>query len=116
MTPKERLLSHEQLVTLILEHKYIPQASQQNWKDMLGALVEINPGMNVEAGCSGCLINIAERAKFYIQMIKDELEIMNSTKFMTFPAHTPKVEEVSNPEDFKPIIEKRKPGKKPKQK
>lgn len=111
MTPKERLLSHEQLVNLIINHQYIPQASQENWRDLLGAMTELYPGGDYEPGCAGCLMDIANKARLYIQMIKDEKEMMSAMQFMTFPAHVPKTEEVKHPEDFKPIIEKRKPGR-----
>lgn len=83
MTAKERLVMHEGLVDLIINHQYVPEKSQANFNELLGALRELNPGAKYDPGCSGCLMTIAQRAKVTILSIKHE-----GLTFMTFPKRT----------------------------
>lgn len=83
MTAKERLLSEEALVDLMLKHSFVPQKSAQNFNNMLAALREINPSAVYDPGCSGCMMDIAQQAKVFINRIKEESKLT----FMTFPKH-----------------------------
>lgn len=94
MTIKERLLAQEQLIYLILERKYIPQRSQQNFNEVLICLREINPALNYQPSCTGCLMEIANNAKFYINKFKEELVQQSAAQFMTFPKQEPEVKNV----------------------
>lgn len=80
MTAKERLLSQEALVNLIIEHKFIPQKSAQDFNVLLCALRELQPSAKFDPGCSGCMIDIAQSAKRLIEQIKYE-----GLTFRTFP-------------------------------
>lgn len=94
MTPHERLMQHEQLVTLVLEHGFMPQKSAQNFRDMIAAMREIDPNGNYDGGCAGCLMDLMNRARFFInqykQENKDATEAIEALKFMTFPKQEPK--------------------------
>ena len=70
MTAKERLLAQEHLADLIIEHRFIPQKSAENFNQMLAALRELQPGAKYDPGCSGCMIDIAMSAKRLIEQIK----------------------------------------------
>ena len=96
MTAKDRLLQEEQLVELMLKHNYIPQRSAQNFNNMLAALREINPGAKYDPGCMGCMMDIANQARIFINMIKEERK--QELTFRTFP----KQEEIKPEEKKKP--------------
>lgn len=89
MSAKDRLLAEEQLVDLMIKHSYIPQRSAQNFNNMLAALREVNPGGRYDPGCSGCMLDIANQAKIFINMIKEERK--KELTFMTFPKQEPEV-------------------------
>lgn len=101
MTPIERIIEHEQLVNLICDHGYMPQKSQQNFGALVAAMKEYAPGANYDMGCTGCIFDIAHRARVYINNHKKALEA-NKLTFMTFPKQ----------EEIKPEPKKR--GRKPK--
>lgn len=84
MTPQEKLLKNEDLIKLMLDHQYLPQESQANFGEVLGALREIDPKAKYDAGCSGCMSEIARMANVHLQAYK------KSPKFHTFPEHKKK--------------------------
>lgn len=79
MSPQERLLRNEDIIKLVLEHEYLPQASSVGFGEILGALREINPTAKYDTGCSGCMMEIVRMANFHLQSYK------NQPKFHTFP-------------------------------
>lgn len=80
MTPHQKLLKNEELLKLILEHQYVPQVSQSNFNEMLGALREIDPAGKYDPACSGCVMEIAKMANIHLQAYKKSV-------FHTFPKH-----------------------------
>ena len=84
MNAKELLLSQEALVDLILNHGYIPQKRADGYTAIITALHQLEPTVNY-AGCAGCMIEAAHKAKFYIDLFKRELQ------FRTFPKQEPPV-------------------------
>jgi len=80
MKPQETLLRHEALIKLMLEHEYIPAASQANFNEMLGALREIDPVSKYDPGCSGCMLEIAKMANIHLQEYKKSIPV-----YYTFP-------------------------------
>lgn len=105
MTAKERLLAQEDLVDLMIKHQYIPHASQQNFGEMLAALREVNPTAKYDPGCSGCMMEIANAAKLFINKFKKEQLPPEEPKFMTFPKQDKPVETIE--------VQVDRPGKRP---
>jgi hypothetical protein len=62
MTPLQRLYNQRELINLATEHQYIPQSSNANFGEVLAALREIDPNIKLDAGCSGCIMEIIKKA------------------------------------------------------
>lgn len=82
MTPHEMLAKHEDLITLVTEHAYIPHASQANFQQVVEALKKIQPTAVYRTDCSGCIMEIVRMAGVHLKAHKERLR-----QFHTFPSH-----------------------------
>jgi hypothetical protein len=80
MTPQEKLLQHEELINLIVEHGYIPGRSEAAFGEVICALKEIAPSGNYRTDCSGCISETVKMADIHLRIYKESLP-----KFHAFP-------------------------------
>lgn len=74
MSAEETIKKHADLIKLILEHQYVPQASAQNWGELVNAYKQITGNTAYCESCSGSMMEIARFCKQYID-----------PKFYSFP-------------------------------
>jgi hypothetical protein len=70
MTPHETLAQHEDLIKLVLEHQYLPQAESGKFGEVIAALRLIDPAAKYDPGCSGCIQDIIRMANVHLQNYK----------------------------------------------
>lgn len=83
----QTLLKHEDLITLIEVHEYIPQSSNVAWGELVGAYKEITGKGYLDMACSGCVGEIIKMCRIYLNEYKKSLspEVKAEPVFMTFP-------------------------------
>lgn len=86
MNPYEILLQEEQTLNLVVEHGYIPQANSESFARILSALKQIEPNVNLQVGCSGCVGELAKQAWRHLKKHKETTpQPPKDSKFFTFP-------------------------------
>ena len=86
MNPYELLLQDEDTINLIVEHGYVPQSSSEAFGRIIGALKLIEPNINIQTGCSGCISEIAKQSWRHLKKYKENNpEPPKDAKFFTFP-------------------------------